>query len=245
MIKIGLIQTRPEKTNAESISKVLRILKSMGKKETDIVCLPEQWLADNHIQDFASEFLQISQIAREFHMTIIPGAFYSKNKKTQSITAPVFGPNGDMIGKQQKIHPFDYEKDIVMPGKDAKVFKTKCRFGIVICYDMVFADVSKSMVQKGAEILISPSRIVKRGVIPWHMYTQVRALENRVPIIAANVENQKFGGQSIIVDMYENDRVMIPKVTKISGQRSKTAIFDLKKYSKNRKIRYSDARKFS
>jgi omega-amidase len=32
------------------------------------------------------------------------------------------------------------------------------------------------------------------------MYLQVRALENRIPVIAANVCGKLFGGRSMIVD---------------------------------------------
>ena len=72
---------------------------------------------------------------------------------------------------------------------------------MIICYDMVFPKVANTLVKKGAQVLLSPSRIVRRGIKPWQMYVQVRSLENRIPILAANVENQRFGGNSLIVDL--------------------------------------------
>lgn len=48
-------------------------------------------------------------------MTIIPGAFYQENDNKISINSPIISPNGEIIGKQEKIHPYDYEKDIVNP----------------------------------------------------------------------------------------------------------------------------------
>ena len=77
-----------------------------------------------------------------------------KLKKRPSIIAPVIGPEGEFIGKQEKIHPFDYERDIVKPGNTAKIFNTACKFGVVICYDMVFPKVANSLVKKGAQVLI-------------------------------------------------------------------------------------------
>ncbi|MDF2421419.1 MAG: carbon-nitrogen hydrolase family protein [Nitrosopumilus sp.] len=138
-------------------------------------------------------------------MTVIPGAFYETTKKKTSIISPVIGPNGEFIGRQEKIHPFGYEKESAKPGNEAKIFNTACKLGIVICYDMVFPNVSNTFVKKGAQVLFSPSRIVKRGIQPWQMYVQVRALENRIPILAANVENQRFGANSLIVDLAENN----------------------------------------
>jgi predicted amidohydrolase len=243
MTKLGLIQTISYSTNQNGISKVSEMLKKLGKKETDIVCLPEQWLKNNKIVNFDIEFLEFKKIAKEFSMTIIPGAFYQIAKKT-SIIAPVIGPEGEFIGKQEKIHPFGYERGNVNPGNTVKIFNTACKFGVVICYDMVFPKVASTLVKKGAQILISPSRIVRRGIKPWQMYVQVRALENRIPILAANVKNQRFGGNSIIVDLSENDKIVTTKITKLSKEGEITKKFKLDKYEKSRKSRFLDSNKF-
>ncbi len=246
MIKLGLIQTGSYSSNEQALQKISKSLKSLGKKETAIVTLPEQWLKNNKISDFDKEFSEFKKIAKDYSMTIIPGAFYERKKYRFVISSPVIGPKGEIIGTQEKIHPFDYEQKLVRPGREAKVFQTNCKFGIIICYDMVFSDVANSLVKKGAEVLFSPSRIVKRGIVPWQLYVQVRALENRVPILASNVENNRYGGKSIIVDLVEDDGVVIPiKKTELKGERSKIKEFDLRKYKKSRKIRFSDSRKFS
>ena len=221
------------------------MLERLGKSEVDVVCFPEQWLAENKIDDFEATFAPIAKIAKQYSMCVIPGAFYTKSGTKNTISAPVIDHTGTIIGSQEKIHPFDYEKDSIKAGTEAKVFSAKCKFGIVICYDMVFADVAETMVKKGAEVLFSPSRIVRRGIFPWHLYVQTRALENRVPILAANVQNAKFGGKSIIVDLTENDGVMIPKTRISIGQTTRFETFDLKKYESARKTRYSDHKKFS
>lgn len=245
MIKLGIIQTTSFSSNEQGIDKVSKMLKRLGKKETDIVCLPEQWLHDNKISKIEKEFANFKIIAKDYNMTIISGAFYERKNHRFAISSPVIGPAGEIIGKQEKIHPFDYEKKIVLPGRKTKIFNTKCKFGIVICYDMVFPSVAKSFVKKGAEVLFSPSRIVRRGIVPWHMYVQVRALENRIPILAANMQNRKFGGKSIVVDLIEKKRIVIPKIQTLSGQKETAKKFDLQKYHKSRTTRYSDSRKFS
>lgn len=244
MVKLGLIQTVSYGTNEKAISKVSQRLKKLAKKETDIVCLPEQWLKVNQISDFDSEFSDFKKIAKDYSMTIIPGAFYEITKKRTSIIAPVIGPKGEFIGRQEKIHPFDYERDSVKPGKEAKIFNTACKFGVIICYDMVFPNVANTLVKKGAQVLLSPSRIVRRGIKPWEMYVQVRSLENRIPILAANVENRRFGGNSLIVDLVENNKVVNTKITKLSGESEVTREFNLQKYTKSRKIRFRDSNKF-
>ena len=244
MVKLGLIQTISYRTNQKGISRISGMLKKLGRKETEIVCLPEQWLKNNEISDFDSEFSDFKKIAKEFSMTIIPGAFYEITKKKTAIMAPIIGPQGDFIGRQEKIHPFDYERDIVKPGREAKIFNTACKFGVMICYDLVFPKVANTLVKKGAQVLLSPSRIVRRGIEPWQMYVQVRALENRVPILAANVENRRFGGNSIVVDLTENNKVVTTKIIKLNGESEVTREFVLDKYEKSRKIRFSDSNKF-
>lgn len=244
MVKLGLIQTISYSTNQNGISRVSEILKKLGKKETEIVCLPEQWLKNNEISDFDSEFSNFKKIAKDFSMAIIPGAFYEITKKKTSIIAPVIGPEGEFIGRQEKIHPFDYEQNTVKPGRETKIFNTACKFGVIVCYDMVFPKVANTLVKKGAQVLLSPSRIVRRGITPWKMYVQVRALENRIPILAANIESHRFGGNSIIVDLIENNKVVTTKITKLNGESEMAREFTLGKYEKSRKARFSDSNKF-
>ena len=246
MVKIGIVQTREYSSDQKAIQSISKVLRSLGRKEADLVCLPEQWLCDNRIQDYDKQFAEFKEIAKNYSMTIIPGAFYERRKHRFVISSPVIGPGGDIIGMQEKIHPFDYEQKLVVGGRQAKIFNTVCKFGVIVCYDMVFPNVVRTLAQKGAEVILSPSRIVKRGINPWHMYVQVRALENRIPILAANVLNEKFGGKSIIVDMTEDDRVMIPQTTTfLSKQYSGIKNFNLSKLEKSRSRRYSDARNFS
>ena len=114
----------------------------------------------------------------------------------------------------------------------------------MICYDMVFPKVANTLVKKGAQVLLSPSRIVRRGIEPWQMYVQVRALENRIPILAANVENRKFGGNSMIVDLVESNKVVTTKISKLEGESEITREFELKKYQGSRMKRFSDSNKF-
>ena len=245
MVKLGIIQTGSFTSNEQGVNKVSKMLTVLGRKETDIVCLPEQWLHNNKISKFEKEFADFKIIAKDYSMTIISGAFYERKDYRFSISSTVIGSDGEIIGKQEKIHPFDYEKKLVQPGRKTKIFNTKCKFGIVICYDMVFPDVAHSFVKKGAEVLFSPSRIVRRGIVPWHMYVQVRSLENRVPILAANMQSRRFGGKSLIVDLTEKDRIVIPRVNTLVGQKAISKKFDLKKYHKSRTTRFSDSRKFS
>ena len=94
MTRVGLIQTKSYVNNKEGIQNVSKLLKNLGNAETEIVCLPEQWLPNNEIKDYDQEFLEFKKIAKDYSMTIIPGAFYEKNENKVSINSPVIDPEG-------------------------------------------------------------------------------------------------------------------------------------------------------
>jgi len=244
MTKVGLVQTVNYENNSKGIEKVSKILKKLGNEETQMVCLPEQWLPNNKINDYEKAFLKFKKIAKEYSMTIIPGAFYQEKENKISINSPIIDPKGEIIGKQEKIHPYDYEKDVVEPGIEAKIFNTSCKFGVMICYDMVFPHVADTLTKKGAQILFSPSRIVKQGIEPWKMYVQVRSLENRIPIIAPNVQDTKFGGNSLIIELIKKEKIVKTKLTELNGELSKSTDIVFSDYKEIRKQRLEDRNNF-
>ena len=244
MTKVGLIQTKSYENNKKGIKNISKLLEKLGKAETEIVCLPEQWLPNNQIENYDQEFFEFKKIAKNYSMTIIPGAFYEKNENKVSINSPIIGPEGEIIGKQEKIHPYDYEKETVDAGIEAKIFNTSCKFGIMICYDTVFPGVADMLTKKGAQILFSPSRIVKEGIESWKMYVQVRSLENRIPIIAPNVEDIKFGGSSLIVELTKEEKIVKTRVTELKGEYEKTVNITFSNYETIRKQRIEDRNNF-
>ncbi|MDE0091375.1 MAG: carbon-nitrogen hydrolase family protein [Thaumarchaeota archaeon] len=252
MAKLGVIQTVPYGNDNQAIAEASRLLAEAGKQEADIVCLPEQWLSDNVVDDFGARFAEFGRIAREYSMCVIPGAFYHRTRvgadgaRRTAIAAPVISADGGIAGMQEKIHPFSYERDSVSPGSAALVFEARgVRFGIIVCHDMVFAPVARTLARKGAQVICSPSRIVSRGVAPWGMYVQVRALENRIPIVAANVSGGRFGGGSMAVDLETDDGVVNTRVTRLAdGQSYAVMQVEPGAYERQRAARYADENPF-
>jgi omega-amidase len=74
------------------------------------------------------------------------------------------------------------------------------------------------------------------------MYLQVRALENRIPVIASNVSGGLFGGRSIAVDLNYDRKTDIatPIVWSGSPVREQLIVIDmdLKKFRQIRKRRF-------
>jgi len=88
MTKAGLIQTRSYENNKKGIENVSKLLENLGRVETEIVCLPEQWLPNNQIKNYDQEFFEFKKIAKNYSMTIITGAFYEKMRKKYQLIHP-------------------------------------------------------------------------------------------------------------------------------------------------------------
>ena len=114
----------------------------------------------------------------------------------------------------------------------------------MICYDTVFPGVADKLTKKGAEILFSPSRIVKEGIEPWKMYVQVRSLENRIPIIAPNVEDVKFGGTSLVVELTKEEKIVKTRITELKGECEKSTNIIFSNYKTMRAQRIEDRNNF-
>lgn len=244
MVRIALVQLQLLEDASKSMKRAIKLLKNAAK-EAGIACLPEQWYP-RQVEDFEYEFKGIIDIAKEHGTTIIPGAFLEKMKNGVYISCPVIGGNDHIIGRQFKIHPFGNERTRVKSGTKLEIFTLKkYRFGIAICHDIVFPEVSRAITLKGADLIFYPSRIKKEGIEPWHLYVQVRALENRVPIVAPNACSTQFGGKSIIVD-FEYDKknnIVLPSKT-VASVREQVLIrdVDVEHARKIRKIRFEDVK---
>jgi predicted amidohydrolase len=121
-------------------------------------------------------------------------------------SAVLVGPEG-LVGLYRKAHLFWREKDFFSPGKTPfKVYSAgKARVGIMVCFDWLFPEVSRTLALKGADIICHPANLVLPHC-PEAMIT--RSIENRVFSITANRvgseerikgEKLKYIGQSQVV----------------------------------------------
>lgn len=243
MVRVALLQLKMEENTGKLMDHTLKLLSNAEAAEADIVCLPEQWYPKN-IDNFEKEFKSITDAAKEHSTMIIAGAFLEKIKNDTYISCPVIDAKGTIIGRQFKIHPFGEERDKVKNGNKVEVFTAgKYKFGIAICHDVVFPEVARAIARKDADLIFFPSRIREEGIEPWHLYVQVRALENRMPVAAPNVCEKGYGGKSIIVDLEydENTNIAIPKQALASvNQQILVMDIDIEKARKIRKIREED-----
>jgi predicted amidohydrolase len=215
-VKVGFIQNLPQfgevKANCQSIENLL------GDATPDLLVLPELFatgyqmtsldeagsFAESIPEGYTSDFLISLSTSRK--MTIVAG-LAEKSGEVIYNSAIVTGPDG-YIGKYRKAHIFDSEKEVFAPGDlPFPVFDIgSARIGVMICFDWRFPETARTLMLKGAEIIVHPSNLVLPHC-PQAMIT--RCLENRVFAITADrIGNEervpgqplKFIGQSQVVD---------------------------------------------
>jgi len=195
------------------------------------LCFPEHYLSQETEESVLNILELMKKQARKYNITIIAGGFYERLSDGIFVTAPVVNPQGQLIGRQEKIHLFGKEKDRAKPGSDYRIFNVgDVKFGVIICYDLVFPEVARILALKGADMIFVPSKIIETGIEPWHLYLSARCLENRFPLIGANlIWPPKYSGHSKIVDLqYDNQSdITITKAVAVGGESQEVLIADV------------------
>jgi len=121
--------------------------------------------------------------------------------------AILVGPDG-LIGSYRKTHlPFLGVDRFVTPGRELKVFDTALgRIGLIICYDLRFPEVTRTLALHGADMVALPTNFPMAAKLQCDVIAPARAAENRVYLLVANrVGKERWGefcGWSQIVDPY-------------------------------------------
>lgn len=121
--------------------------------------------------------------------------------------AILVGPDA-LIGSYRKTHlPFLGVDRFVTPGDEFKVFDTALgRIGLIICYDLRFPEVTRTLALHGADLVALPTNFPMAAKLQCDVIAPARAAENRIYLLVANrVGKERWGefcGWSQIVDPY-------------------------------------------
>ncbi|MEJ2261482.1 MAG: nitrilase-related carbon-nitrogen hydrolase [Nitrosopumilaceae archaeon] len=169
------------------------------------------------------------------------GSFYEKSSKKDRVydTSFVVDKSGKVISTYRKIHLYDalgFRESAKMTSgsKIAKPVKTSIgKLGMMICYDLRFPEMSRSLAVAGSEILVAPSAWVKGEMKEEHWLTinKTRAIENGCYVVAPDQVGNIYCGRSVIVDPYGKVLVDMKKKQGIAY-----ADIDLKKIKQTRKV---------
>jgi len=248
-VRAAAVQVRPiPKKVKETIFQGVRLAKTAAERGADIVVLPEHWLPEEVIPTPMDPIPGLQAVSEEYGIPIVGGAFFEKVNGKLRLSSPVIGTDGEVLGRQFKVHLFGREKKLAKAGNDYGIFKLgDYKVGVLVCYDIDFPEVSRIFTLKGADLLLCPSRIISRGIGPWQQYLTVRSLENRIPIVAPNVYAPPwFNGHSTIISLKQDPRAKIALPSLVSTSKKGTAIvtddLDLALHARLRRARFADRR---
>ncbi|MCS7142787.1 MAG: carbon-nitrogen hydrolase family protein [Aigarchaeota archaeon] len=198
--------------------RALRDLSSqLSRGEVDLLVLPEAW-TDRDPLPRLDEMLayagvlisELSEIACALSTQLYGGGIYVYRGGPR-VGCPVIDHDGKLIGWQYKTHLFRDERRFFVPGEDFRSFTCKTiKVGVLICHDIVYPENARILALRGADLIVSPARIVSEGIKPWHIYLRARCLENRLPILASNVwiEGQAEGRSIVVEPTHQPDDIV-------------------------------------
>ena len=215
-MKLGLYQFAPEwgdiRGNLDNI-----VARLTASDPVDLWILPElcttgyQFKTRVELQELAEEFPggQTSQrmmsLTKTQQNAVIIGVAEKVNQKIYN-SAAIF-EKGEFKGTYRKIHLFYKEKDVFDAGNEVpKVYDIMgAKVGVMICFDWIFPEISRSLALAGADLLAHSANLV----LPYCQAAMItRSIENHLFTATANrigTENRygeelTFTGMSQVTD---------------------------------------------
>jgi len=167
--------------------------------KSNVVVLPEFFNCPNGNSKLAQEFAEeesnsqtlqmLKRLAKNLNIYLIGGSFPEKEGQKLYNTCYCINKQGEVSAKYRKVHLFDIdipgkmtmkESDTLTAGNTLTIFDTEyCKFGIGICYDMRFPELSQTLKSNGVEFLMFPSAFnTTTGPLHWELLQRSRALDN-------------------------------------------------------------------
>jgi N-carbamoylputrescine amidase len=191
---------------------------SAKKQGADIVCFPEMNVTGYSTRTKIKKFAEcvpgpISQtiltMSQESQLIILAGLAEKDEKGRVFASHLVITPQG-VAGGYRKIHIAPPEGNVFSAGDDIGLFVIKgVKFGIQLCYDVHFPELSTRMATEGAEVIFmphaSPRGTPTQKFNSWMRHLAARAFDNSLFVVACNQtgDNQNgltFPGIAVIID---------------------------------------------
>jgi len=117
-------------------------------------------------------------------------------------TAFVISPEGEIVAKYRKMFPWLPYATGTTPGDQFCVFDIPNvgRFGLCICYDMWFPEVSRQLAWMGAEVIIQPTLTPTSDRELELAMARANGLFNQCYFVSVNGIGEWGGGRSTIID---------------------------------------------
>ena len=165
ILKICAVQSIISKNRNENLEKSRRFFEYAHKRKCNIISFPEIFLTGPlDIQEYDDEFVKnvkktFSLLCRKYSMYGVMGSIIERIGSGFYNISYLFDYKGRIIGSYRKIHLVkNSEAKKLKAGKDVVVVKTKLGvIGIQICRDLLYPEITREMMLRGAEIVFCPS----------------------------------------------------------------------------------------
>ena len=216
--RIALIQL--DVMLGDSESNLAYILKEIGiaaDKGANIVLLPEMWSCGFDNPNLAyhagktPEIIEILSRAAAKYSLLIAGSVPEAVENRIFNTMYLIERDGSVAGAYRKVHlfPLTREPDFFAAGNRNAVCRTSLgNIGLMICYDLRFPELARSLALQGAEIVLVSAQWPLIRIPHWNSLLQARAIENQLFIAGVNRcghdPGLEYGGHSQLVSPWGN-----------------------------------------
>jgi predicted amidohydrolase len=147
----------------------------------------------------------IAQRASDYGTHVLFGMVAKERVESILYNAAIFiGPEGEVIGRYNKVHLRGEERMAFRPGFRYNVWETEFGYvGALLGWDLAFPEASRSLALDGAEVICACASWESPDADEWHTYLLARAYENAVYVAGANRVGEEptysFFGESMVV----------------------------------------------
>ena len=218
-MRVAIVQCKSPHDFDESLARLKRFAMSAKRSDATILVTPELFLGGYRTDGVTaiSDLDLVATIARDVEIHLIVG-FAEKLSDGVANSAVAIDKYGKILGVYRKCHLFgELENRAFRRGNTiSKLFHfDNVRVGILICYDVEFPEAVRTVAMRGADIIFVPTANFHPFDFINDKIIEVRAFENRVPLVYCNWSEHKnkvppkveFNGKSIVVD--ENGKALL------------------------------------
>jgi predicted amidohydrolase len=208
----------------ENLKRMENFVREATAKGADLICFPELSITGYRLElpvDIYAGFQpakvleRVEAMARTHRLIILAGMVEPSDGAKPYISQLVAGPDG-LLGVYRKTHLSPNEKDTYRAGRKIEVFSMKgIRFGVQLCYESHFPEISTIMALQGAEILLiphaSPRGSPAEKAESWLRHLPSRAFDNGLYVVAHNQVGDNHNGflfPGVAIALNPSGRVM-------------------------------------
>jgi predicted amidohydrolase len=220
-VAIAVAQFAPGDDTDDNLERMSRLAGDAANRGALLVVFPEyssyftpamdaSW--QQHAQSLHGPFVRaVAELAAELGIHIVAGMAerVADEEKRVANTLVAVDDHGELVAHYRKLHLYDAfgqrESDWIVPGPIAAPATFAFggfTVGLQTCYDIRFPEVTRRLVDAGADLILLPSEWV-RGPLKeahWRTLITARAIENTVYFAAADHAPPVGAGNSMIVD---------------------------------------------